>query len=414
MTDHELAEAYAPVLCYSRGEEFFPMDANHYLKDCSLHLEEGDNHEKMLLPPGCLNFSWIHNPAFNTKTKFLVYADRRGTSQAYLDALTELWRPEPLEEAAISADLMAMAAGAWGAAREWIGNLHEQIKADAEKVSGKLLRQLAKTGAYDELLEALERAIGPRVYPDNILNRVREQYQAATDPYTYYYRVGSERIGYYDQFVQYWYFYAFNPYINRHEGDWESVTLFFHEGQPVKAFYSSHEDGSEYNWDELETLTDPATQIGRPLVYAAQGSHANYSSVENVKRNSGYISLQGDLELPRDHFKPGGLIIGAHPNAAADWGKADELDRYPWFVFEGHWGVNVMHDDDERLPDDDGSGATVKEVWDDELTDALTFLFGEQRLAEVTSRLRGAPVGPMQHNSRGEWDDPTLLLKPVG
>jgi hypothetical protein len=411
MNDYELARAYAPVLCFSQGEGFFPMDANQYLKDCSLHLEEGGNQEKMLLPPGCLNFNWIYNAAFNTRDKFLVYADRRGTSKAYQDALTLLWQPEPLEEAALPEFLGEAAAGVWNV----IEDVHEEIKAGVEKVTGQLLRQLAKTKAYGQLLEALERAVGPKVYPDDILDRVRTQYQAAKDPYTYYYRVASGRTGYYDQFVQYWYFYAFNPYINRHEGDWESVTLFFHEDQPVKAFYSSHEGGGEYDWDELETVADSATGIARPVVYAAQGSHANYSSVENVRRKSGTISLQGDLELPRDHFNPGGVIVGAHPKATADWGRADKLDyRFPWFLFEGHWGVNVMHNDDDQLPDGDGGPEAAKNAWDDDLADALIAVVGAQKLAELTSRLRGAPVGPMQHNSKGEWDDPTLLLKPVG
>jgi hypothetical protein len=75
--------------------------------------------------------------------------------------------------------------------------------------------------------------------------------------------------------------------------------------------------------------------------------------------------------------------------------------------------VNVMHDDDP-LPDGDGGDAAVREAWDDDLADALIAVVGAQKLAELTSRLRGAPVGPMQHNSQGEWDDPTLLLKPVG
>jgi hypothetical protein len=291
-----------------------------------------------------------------------------------------------------------------------IKTAHEGIKAGVEKVSGKLLRRLAATETYGELLEALERVIGPRVYPERILDRVRKQYQDTRDPYTYYYRVESGRTSYYDQIAQYWYFYAFNPYINRHEGDWESVTLFFHEGQPVKAFYSAHEGGGEYDWDDLETVADPATQVARPLVYAAHGSHANYSSVQNVQLRSGTIKLQGDVELPRDHFNPGGVIIGAHPQAAADWGKGGQLDHYPWFLFEGHWGVNVMHGEDEPLPDD-ASVAAAKEVWDDDLVDALVFLLGEQRLAELTAPLRGSPVGPRQHNSRGEWDDPTVLLK---
>jgi hypothetical protein len=407
MTDQELVLAYAPVLFFSEGENFFPMEVEKYLQDCSLHLHDGDNAEKMLLPPGSIDFRWVDNPLFNTKDKFLIYRDRRGTSKTYLEALVELWKREPLEEAAWGEALLeALPAPA----AAWLGDVRNEIQKQVEKVTGSVLRKLAKKKAYDDLLTALERAIGPEVYPDDILARALRQYQDSKSKLAFYYRVKSSE-SYYDTVAQYWYFYAFNPYINRHEADWESVTLFFHEGTPVRAFYSSHEGGDEYDWLDLERTPNATTNSEHPLVYAARASHANYSSIKNVKEKSGFIQLQGNERLPRDQFKPGGKIVGTHHDATNAWEKPVELDNQPWLRFEGRWGVDVQHSGGQ-LPDDDESVKPV--VRDDDLAAALVFLLGQKKLEELTGPLRRAPVGPRQHNNRGEWDDPTRLLKPIG
>ncbi|ROV90103.1 hypothetical protein VMCG_09786 [Cytospora schulzeri] len=59
-----------------------------------------------------------------------------------------------------------------------------------------------------------------------------------------------------------------------HVGDWEHNMIRFHKGKPTGIYYSQHEGGSAYNWDDTALSIENA----RPVVYSAYGSHANYVS----------------------------------------------------------------------------------------------------------------------------------------
>ena len=81
--------------------------------------------------------------------------------------------------------------------------------------------------------------------------------------------------------LQYWLFYALNPYSPEvppnplfaqvHEGDWELVTVILDRGgRPLTAGYSRHCSGAQRAWSRVPK------RGGRPVVYVALGSHANY------------------------------------------------------------------------------------------------------------------------------------------
>jgi hypothetical protein len=81
--------------------------------------------------------------------------------------------------------------------------------------------------------------------------------------------------------LQYWFFYPFNDYTNKHEGDWEMIQLVFAAADatqaldqaPLEVGYSQHEGLEVARWD------DPKLEIvdgSHPVVNAAAGSHANY------------------------------------------------------------------------------------------------------------------------------------------
>ena len=84
---------------------------------------------------------------------------------------------------------------------------------------------------------------------------------------------------------QFWLWYLYNPWsvggVGRHEGDWEFVQLgcIDEAGEhPVLVTYSQHHTGSKR---EFWAISQTA---GRPIVYVARGSHANYlSPVANVE-----------------------------------------------------------------------------------------------------------------------------------
>jgi hypothetical protein len=74
--------------------------------------------------------------------------------------------------------------------------------------------------------------------------------------------------------VQYWLWYLHNPKIflitGDHEGDWEFVQVGYGGDVPVCMTASQHQSGGARMWWNLER------RQGRPLVYVARDSHANY------------------------------------------------------------------------------------------------------------------------------------------
>ncbi len=71
--------------------------------------------------------------------------------------------------------------------------------------------------------------------------------------------------------LQYWFLYVYNDAPNKHEGDWEMVTLELSpEGVPVQAGYAGHASGFRRPWSAVKTVG------ARPVVYVARGSHAAY------------------------------------------------------------------------------------------------------------------------------------------
>lgn len=76
------------------------------------------------------------------------------------------------------------------------------------------------------------------------------------------------------KWAQYWLWYLYNPkrvfVTGEHEGDWEFVQVGYAGNLPVCVTCSQHHSGGSRMWWDVE-LRD-----GRPLIYPALGSHANY------------------------------------------------------------------------------------------------------------------------------------------
>ena len=78
---------------------------------------------------------------------------------------------------------------------------------------------------------------------------------------------------------QYWLWYLYNPWsfagtgVGRHEGDWEFVQLACTDRKgerPVLVTASQHREGQKREFWRCET------EHGRPVIYVALGSHANF------------------------------------------------------------------------------------------------------------------------------------------
>jgi hypothetical protein len=135
--------------------------------------------------------------------------------------------------------------------------------------------------------------------------------------------------------LQYWLYYVFNDWNNLHEGDWEMIQLVFDADDaeealgetPVSAGYSQHEGAEQADWgDEKLKLVD-----GRPVVYPAAGSHANFFDESLHVGSSGEQGVGcDDTRGPHLELHPQVVTIPSDPQAAAR--------AYPWITFEGRWG----------------------------------------------------------------------------
>jgi hypothetical protein len=70
--------------------------------------------------------------------------------------------------------------------------------------------------------------------------------------------------------LEYWFLYLYNDFTDRHEADWEGVTVFLEDGAPIGASYSQHQGRQWTAWGG-------APPDAGPTVYVGRGSHANYA-----------------------------------------------------------------------------------------------------------------------------------------
>ncbi|TEA20917.1 putative vacuolar protein sorting-associated protein TDA6 [Colletotrichum sidae] len=70
-----------------------------------------------------------------------------------------------------------------------------------------------------------------------------------------------------------------------HVGDWEHNMVRFRDGKPMGIYYSQHGGGAAFNWGDSKL----SKADGRPVVYSALGSHANYASPGNQVHNAAVV-----------------------------------------------------------------------------------------------------------------------------
>ena len=136
--------------------------------------------------------------------------------------------------------------------------------------------------------------------------------------------------------LQYWFFYPFNDYTNKHEGDWEVVQLVFAAADatqaldqtPLEVGYSQHEGLEVAQWDDPKLEIVDGTHL---VVHAAAGSHANYYDDALYLGTSGEQGFGcDDTRGPADDVRPTVAVIPGDPAAAQT--------EFPWIAFQGRWG----------------------------------------------------------------------------
>jgi hypothetical protein len=207
----------------------------------------------------------------------------------------------------------------------------------------------------------------------------------ARHPPTVYARVVGE-AAYPDKVaLQYWFFYVFNDFNDKHEGDWEMIQLDFDAPtaagaltrKPSLVGFSQHDGAESAHWG------DSKLQIvgGRhPVVYPALGSHANYyDSALHLGRSAAQGVGCDDTRGPSTELRPVASLI---PTSRAGY-----LRQYPWLAYEGHWG-----EEHESFYDGAG-GPNLKQQWTQPITWAKDHWRGRSFVVPAVTELGGTATG---------------------
>ncbi|KAM3524059.1 hypothetical protein NHJ13051_004772 [Beauveria bassiana] len=137
-------------------------------------------------------------------------------------------------------------------------------------------------------------------------------------------------------------------HFGSHVGDWEHNMVRFRGGRPTGIYYSQHSDGAAYDWhDERVMLKD-----GRPYVYSALGSHANYPASGEQTHDSVLFDYcdSGMLWDPvlsayLFHLDPDSFRLTRLSPSKSNLATSNLTS---FFYFDGIWGDHEYAQDDPR------------------------------------------------------------------
>ena len=154
--------------------------------------------------------------------------------------------------------------------------------------------------------------------------------------------------------LQYWLFWYYNDWNDKHEGDWEFVQVLLPAAsveealtvEPIGVGYAQHSGGETADWDadKLEREGD------RPVVYSSAGSHASYFGAALYLGRSGNEGFGCDnTDGPSVRVDPEVVLL---PETVDD-----PADPMAWLAFDGRWGER------QAAPNDGPTGPLAKPRW---------------------------------------------------
>lgn len=259
--DLALLRRYEPIIRYTAGESFFPMDVERYVRACSMWVQRPNRLPLRIWPEGLLTL------------KRLAQSRTDGFGSVYYLKFSE---PLPLTE------MTAFRLQALRARKD---------PRDVFKPSSGRLARVGYSSRFVDALFSLSLLARGRVPGDTAAAAIQnyKQMMAEEEKYRYYGRVVRQE-GWIA--LQYWFFYPFNNWrsgfsgANDHEADWEMIYIYLYqdysdpahpEGKlcPEWVAYASHDfsgDDLRRRWDDPELEKEGQ----HPVVYAGAGSHASY------------------------------------------------------------------------------------------------------------------------------------------
>ena len=159
--------------------------------------------------------------------------------------------------------------------------------------------------------------------------------------------------------LQYWFYYPFNDWNNKHESDWEMIQLVFDAptaeqalGQtPALVGYSQHEGAESATWDDDKL----EKRSGHPVVYPGAGSHANQFVQALYLGHSAQTGFGCDDTRGPTGYEQTKVVLVPTEATGAD-------DPFAWLGYLGHWGQEVSG------PNSGPTGPTFKGQWTEPIT----------------------------------------------
>ncbi|MGH3147387.1 MAG: hypothetical protein ACRDTR_16440 [Rubrobacter sp.] len=281
-----LLRRFEPFIRSTRGDKFYPMDVEPYVRACSLWVQRPGEEAVRVVPDGKLSLDRIAQQPLDEAgaVHFLKFTDlgeiERGTRGSRLNVFRRR-------------------------AVRGIKESREAFRAGRGR--------LARVGYMSRFVDAL--------YSIALLARGRVPGEAAAAASVAYERIMKEQEHYryhgrvirQDGWVvlQYWLFYPFNDWrsgffgANDHEADWEKVFVYLSETdegevKPEWVAYAAHNytgDNLRRRWDDPEV-----EKVGEhPVIFVGAGSHASYYA-------PGEYLTELDLPLPRPLARAGNAV----------------------------------------------------------------------------------------------------------
>ena len=273
----DLHEKYAPILRFNKGENFFPMRVDDLLHRSSLYAKGAAN---PIVPAGQVTPSHLQKHGRSSE----VFLRTVSAGPLFAQDLVADWEHSTLEmiyrwaaeQRTTLTEALAEKAYSWFAPKH---HQTAQLFWWNAVITPILEGQVASAKTNE-----LPRLVLPKeTYQDALTHYQDPIYKPG---FTYYYRqVKDGRF----LCLQYWFFYAYNDWghsfggFNDHEGDWESMMIFFRldsQGRPQEPpshiTFADHESRQTKTWDDPDV-----TVIGtHPVGFIGGGSHATYPKAD--------------------------------------------------------------------------------------------------------------------------------------